>query len=452
MSSLPERPGRVRVSRPDLDPNVSIWAEGQENYQPSPPLKGKITADVVIIGGGFTGVSTAWFLAHRFPDRRIVLLEARTLGNGASGRNGGMMLNWINGVDSSDPDLTRLVYQTTRSGIDQIVNLIENEKLDVPYRRDGCLELFTNRQRADAAEEEVKRLNSWGIPVKWLGKEEVKPLIRAEGVQGGIFDASVGQVHGLRLVREMKAKLSGKVEFYENTMVLGVTEGRVIQVRTPEGEVRANAMVLGTNGYTPRLGYFRSGICPMHSHVIATEPLSPEQWEKLGWGRFAGFSDDLDRIAYGGMTPGGSLVFGGGGNFAYSYRYGNGTSFPAQDAQPCWEAIHRRLLHYMPALADVKIQRRWTGTLGTTLDRSCTMGVRGEHKNIYYALGYSGHGVSLANLAGRVLSDIYAGEGDRWKDLPFYQRRLYPMPGEPLRYIGYQLVTRLTGKSPRKRS
>ncbi len=452
MSLLPIRPGPVRSSRPDVDGNRSWWTLGQPSYVPSPPLCENVVADMVIIGGGFTGMSTAWHVARRFPDRRVALIEAREVGNGASGRNGGMMLNWMNGVSSSQPELTRLVYQTTKAGIDDIVSLIEGEKLAVPYRRDGCLELITNPQRAEAAAQEVQRLQSWGIGVEWLDARAVRKYIRAEGVYGGIFDRSVGQVHGLALLREMKKKMPENVVFYENSPVLKVEEGASILVSTAQGSVRAPVMVLGTNGYTPRLGYFRSRICPMHSHIIATDPLPPEAWEALGWGQFAGFCDDLDRIAYGSMSPDGSLIFGGGGNYAYAYRYNNGTSYPEEDAQAGFEGIRRRLMQYLPGLERLPLRRTWTGTLGVTLDRSCTMGVRGEYKNVYYALGYSGHGVTLANLAGKVLCDLYSDNHEAWKNQPFYQNSLYPMPGEPLRWIGYQLFTRLTGRSPRRRS
>jgi len=108
------------------------------------------------------------------------------------------------------------------------------------------------------------------------------------------------------------------------------------------------------------------------------------------------------------------------------------------------------MLRYFPALADAPVATRWSGTLGITLDRVCTMGVRGAHRNVYFALGYSGHGVALALLAGRVIADLHEGNHEAWRELPFYQRKLLPLPPEPLRWIGYQAYTRLTGRSPRR--
>ena len=111
---------------------------------------------------------------------------------------------------------------------------------------------------------------------------------------------------------------------------------------------------------------------------------------------------------------------------------------------------HQHWRGYFPALAGVPLERRWAGTLALTLDRVCSMGVGGEAHNVYHALGYSGHGVALALLAGRVLADLYDGNHDAWREQPFYQKRLLPMPPEPLRWLGYQAYTRLTGRSPRR--
>ncbi len=447
-----EQAGRARAGRLDVDANRSIWTLELPPYTPSPPLREQTTADVVILGGGFTGMSTAWHLHRRFPDRRIVLLEAKEIGNGASGRNGGQLLNWINGIDHTDPELTRQVYALTSGAIDRLLQLIATEKLDVPFRRDGSFELFTDARRAEAAEAEAARLQSWGVPVQWLGAAEARRRLRSDRSLGAISDPFTGMINGLALLREMKARLAASgVVFCEDSPAIRVTEGRIIRVETPEGGVRAGAMVLGLNGYAPRLGYFRRAICPMHAHNIATAPLSPAEWERQGWRQLSSFCDDLDRISYAGVTPGGSLLFGGGGNFAYGYRYGNGTSFPEEATGAAASKVRSRMLDYLPGLADLPVRARWSGTLGVTLDRTCSMGVRGEHRNVYYALGYSGHGVTLANLAGEVLCDLYSDVHERWRDAPFYQRRLYPMPGEPLRWLGYHVVTKLTGRSPRKR-
>jgi len=437
----------------DIDAAESVWTAGAGPYEPMAPLAGDTAADVAIIGGGFTGVSTAYHLSRRFPDKRIVLLEARSLANGASGRNGGLMLNWINGVGSDDEELTRRVYAATLEGIDGIVGLIREHGLAVRHRRDGCAEVLTDARNAEAAHARAERLRGWGIPVEYLDAARLGARLGIQGAHGAVLDPTEGQLHGVDLIRAMRPVLLAQgVAIHEGTPVLRVEEGKAITLTTPGGAVKAAAIVLATNGYTPQLGYFKAGIFPLHSHVIATEPLPPEVRARLGWGELAGFSDDRDRIAYGGMTPDGRLVFGGGSNAAYAYLYGGRAQYPGSpgSATPGFDAILRRLTTYFPEAANLKIAHRWTGTLGITMSRVCSMGVMGDHRNVYYALGYSGHGVTLANLAGRVLADIYAGDDARWRGLPFYMRRLGGLPPEPFRWVGYQVYTKLTGRSPRR--
>jgi glycine/D-amino acid oxidase-like deaminating enzyme len=246
------------------------------------------------------------------------------------------------------------------------------------------------------------------------------------------------------------ALLAAGVAVYENTPVQRVRPGAEVVLETPRGEVRARAVVLATNAYTPALGFFRSGILPLHSHVIATAPLPDEEWSRIGWGSWDGFSDDFDRIAYACRTPGGRLLFGGGGNPSYTYRFGGALTIDVHAADPAARFMHGLMTRYFPALARTPIAHRWAGPLAITLDRICSMGVSGAHRNVYHALGYSGHGVALALLAGRVLADLYDGNHEAWSDLPFYQKRLLPIPPEPLRWLGYQAYTRATGRSPRK--
>jgi glycine/D-amino acid oxidase-like deaminating enzyme len=151
------------------------------------------------------------------------------------------------------------------------------------------------------------------------------------------------------------------------------------------------------------------------------------------------------------MTPDGHLVFGGGSNHAYSYHFNNRTRYAGSTvaAKRAQEEMQRTLGRYFPHSRNLPITHRWVGTLGITFDRRPLIGVRGAGRNVYYAVGYCGHGVTLANLAGEILCDLYAGDDSRWRDLPFVHGGYHRIPPEPFRWAGYQLFTRLTGKSPR---
>ncbi len=440
----------MRTTRPlDIDDNASVWAATARPVDPLPHLKGDRAADVVIIGAGFTGLSTAYHLSSRFPDRKVAVVEARRVGNGASGRNGGMALHWINGVEVRDADRARQLYRVTTETLDWISSVAKEHGFPLRFRRNGCMEILTDSRRAEEAHQKAELLASWGLPVQFLRGSALEERLRAKGAVGATFDPTTGQLHGIDLLQGLRGVLLSRgVDIYEDSPVVSIDEGREHTVTTPSGSVRAPAMVLATNGYTPSLGYFRGGVIPLHSHCIATEPLPFERWRELGWGDIAAFSDDLDRIAYASLTEDGRLLFGGGGNGAYSYYYGGRTSVP-RTPEKQYAFVKSILERYFPDARDVRIAQRWTGTLGVTMTRVCSMGVTGSHKNVFYALGYSGHGVVLANLAGRVLCDLYSDHHEPWRTLPFYQSFLGGIPPEPLRWIGYHMFTAVTGRSPR---
>jgi len=441
-----------------FDDNHAVWLEGAPADTPAPPLARDLDVDVAIIGGGYTGVSTAYHLRRRFPERRIVLLEASRIANGASGRNGGMMLNGISFSD--DPETIAREYALTRETVDGIEALIRTHGLRVRYRRDGCVHLSTTQRAADAAQAEVERVQKLGVPLVF----STKPDVAVHGAFGAVTDPLEGVLNGVDLLRAMRPLLEG-VEIYEGTPVTRIRAGDTIELETapletapletapletaPRATVRAKAIVLATSGYTPHLGYFRTGVLPVISHVIATDPLPRDVLARLGFDKRAGFFDDLPRLAYCGVDTDGRLVFGGGATKAYTYRFGNRTTYSATPEDAGARATREVLLRYLPELAAFPIKHRWSGPLDLSLRRFVAMGVLG--KNIFYALGYSGHGVTLANLAGRVLTDLYSDNHAPWRDYAFYMQRPRGIPPEPFRWLGYQLISRLTGKSPFKR-
>ncbi|MBY0277872.1 FAD-binding oxidoreductase [Candidatus Binatia bacterium] len=433
----------------DVDVNRSSWALDLPPYEPSPALAGTTSADVVVVGGGITGMSAAWHLARRCPDRRIVLLEARAIGNGASGRNGGQVLNWLNGVAHDTPDDARRDFAFTQQGVQLIEDIARAHAAPATFTRNGCLELCTDARRAEAAHAATEQLASYGIPVRWLSRADV----RVPGVHGATLDPTAGRVDMLALLRAWKpALVAAGVAIHEGTHVRRIDDGSPLRVVTDAGEVRAPALVLATNAYTPSLGFFRDRLLPLHAHALATPVLPPDLWRALGIGGHDGFSDDLDRIAYGCRTESGRLVFGGGSNAAYAYRYGGAPVFdvsPAARAR-AFAAVRATMNRYFPALASLEPAACWSGLLDITFDRAPSIGTTGSRRNVYYALGYSGHGLALGMQAGRVIADLYVGDRDAWRGFPFCERRMPRIPPEPLRWVGYQAYTRLTGRSPRR--
>ncbi|MEZ4235038.1 MAG: FAD-binding oxidoreductase [Myxococcota bacterium] len=429
----------------------SMWEDTAPDAIVGPSLRGDRTVDVAIVGAGFTGLSTARHLIERFPDRRIAVLEARTVGAGASGRNGGMALHEVNGIPNDERELTQRLYRLTTETLDWIARVGVEAGAPAGFlRRDGSVVAHTEQQGAEAAHAEVERLQQWGLPLRWLDRAALGGVLRAEGVVGGVLDPTTGQLHGLAFLRALAGWLRAHgVEIFEQTPVLRVDQGPVHRVHTATGTVSAPFLVLGTNAWSPSLGFFRRGVFPLHSHLVATAPLPLADWAARGWGPIAGMYDDRARTAFASMTPDGRLVFGGGGNRAYDYHYGGPTEVP-RPPEAQWAFVRGVLDRYLPGARDVALAHRWSGALAVTLDRRCGIGITGAHRNVGYGVGYSGHGVVMANLAGRVLCDLYSGERAAWAGLSFVDHVPGGVPPEPLRYVGYQLYTRLTGQAPRR--
>ena len=442
--------GRIFTEKLEIDENRSVWAASTPDYRPGPPLAGDISADLAIIGGGFTGTSTAYHFSRRYPEKRVVLLEAASLANGASGRNGGMLLNGLPLDPPPNPAVDALIYRTTNAGIDAIEEIIRRHNLPVSYRRDGTLSVFTSAQRAEYAQAKAEYHRSIGVPSQFIDRSTLSMRLPLEGVYGALLDPNSGQLNGAQYVRSQRPLLVEQgVDIYEQTPVLKVEEGRTISLTTPNGCVRAQAIVLATNGYTSKLGYFRDAIFPVVSHVFATAPLDPA--EQLGWREWAGYYDDMDRISYSSLTKEGQVIFGGGSPLGTAYNFNNGTQFTGSpaDAARISASIEESFYRYTPGGRGVHIAQRWSGTLGLTLRRNILMGVRGEQRNVFYAVGYNGHGVTLANVAGQLLTDIYSGDDEKWRGLPFYQDSYTSIPPEPFRWAGYEMFTQLAGHLPR---
>jgi gamma-glutamylputrescine oxidase len=371
------------------------------------------------------------------------------LGNGASGRNGGLVLNGIT-VKDVDPDLVAKEHAVTCGAIDAIEAIIKEHSLNVRFRRDGCLHVSTTREAADAAQAMTEQLVARGLPLKFLTGDALPLKLR--GAHGAVLDPTEGLLVGVDLIRGLRPVLVARgVQIYEGTRVTRIREGATIEIETAGGTVHAHAVVIATSGYSPRLGYFSTGLLPVISHVIATEPLPAKLRAELGFDNVVGFFDDSPRLAYCSIDPAGRVVFGGGTTAAYAYQFGNATAYRAERNDSAERALRTMLTNYIPELADVPIAHRWSGPLDLTLVRHCAVGVMGDEKNVFYGVGYSGHGITLANLAGRVIADLYAGNHEPWRDKAFYMRRPAGIPPEPFRWLGYHAYTKLTGKSPWKK-
>ena len=389
----------------------NFWFEAAdlEHQAINAPLKGSHTADIVIIGGGFTGLSSAYHLSRTFPNRKIVLLEGACCGYGASGRNGGFCDAGFSGllhyVESAGPELGRKAFDASLFGINQIKELIAAHGVACDFEANGMLEAAVSEPQATQLEKHQATYRAMGLDATLLHGKALEAEVRSPRYVAGLQFPYGAILNPAKLARGMKPLIeSAGVEVCERTPVLRVTPGKVHRVETELGEIHAPVLVLGLNGYAPHLGFFRDRVLPLCSYVLATEPLSAAQWAAIGWQHRQGISDMRVLFDYQRPTADGRIVIGGSDA---PYFANDGLS--SGTYKPAIETLTRSLFTTFPQLEGLRIAHTWGGTMGFTMDFTPSVGVMGDDKNIYYGVAYNGEGVAFSQTAGRIIAELMAG-------------------------------------------
>jgi len=420
-----------------FQPNRSYWAETQP--PPNPVLGEDLEADVVIIGAGFTGLSAAYFIRKNSPRKSVVVLEAMGCGNGASGRNGAMLLNMT--ADrymnlSSDPAMDKRIYDLTAENMRFLGMLAAESGIDFELDTSGSLQVLNTESDVADCKAYVEKARRLDIPVEFWSKEQTAAALGTLIYQGAFFDPNSGQLHPMKLVHAFKAVAeSSGARIFENTPVARINEGTTHLVSTLNGStIRAGSLVLATNAYTSRLGYFRNSIAPFHNYVGITPRLSDSTLAQIGWRKRMPFSDSRTLVHYLGVTRDNRIHIGGG---VSDYSFNDGVR-DAADSAARFADLQREMVRIYPGLAGISFETTWSGLVDCSVDFSPSVGQAGKFNNIYYGLGYSGHGVNMTSLFGRIIADLERGNDQPWASFPFVNRQLYYLPNEPLRWIGAQ--------------
>ena len=420
--------------RVPLEPNDSYWAQARPPA--NPPLTSDLDVDVAVVGGGFTGLSSAWFIRRASPRKKVAVLEAQHCGSGASGRNGAMVLT--NTADrymtfSANPLMDKRIYKLTVQNIAFLKALGQQTGIDCEWQTEGALQVLGTAEDRKAAQEYVRQARQIGMPVEYWESPQIKRAIGTAAYEAAFFDPNCGQVHPMKLVSAWKtaAEATGAA-VYENTVVQHVEEGQTHVVSTSGGHtVRARSLVLATNAFTPNLGFLRNAILPVQEFVAITAPLSATELAQAGWRQPIPFNDSRTEVYYLGLTPDRRIHIGGGApRYAFDGAGADASSQRLHETQ-----LRQELSRLYPSLSSVAFERSWHGVIDWSLDASPSVGVTGRHNNVYYGIGYSGHGVNLTSLFGRIIADLEAGRSDPWTQYPFVNNRLYYVPNEPFRWL-----------------
>ncbi|MGH3351587.1 MAG: NAD(P)/FAD-dependent oxidoreductase [Nocardioides sp.] len=424
--------------------NISLWHEtAGDSWEPRPALTGDIEVDVAIVGAGYTGLWTAYYLAEARPELRIAVLEAEVAGFGASGRNGGWCsalfpasLDKVAAGSSREAALAQ--DRAMRATVDEVIRVAAAEGIEADIAKGGTVTVARTAAQLDRARQEVEHARSWGLgdgELTLLDRAGAEQRLAAIGTLGATYTPDCASIHPAKLVRGLARAVEARgVTIYEQTRVTAIEPHRVLTEPRLDGTgvVTADVVVRATEGYTPTLSGLERELIPVRSLIIATEPLTDLVWSSIGLEERETFSDGRHLLIYGQRTADDRLVFGGRGA-PYSF----GSKITHEDASDL--RTHRRLLaaliEMFPAVRGHKVTHRWGGVLGIPRDWHASVGYD-PASGLAHAGGYVGDGVATTNLAGRTLRDLVLGTDSDLTALPWVGHVSPRWEPEPLRWLG----------------
>jgi glycine/D-amino acid oxidase-like deaminating enzyme len=402
------------------------------------PLPGDLDVDVAVVGGGLTGLWTAYYLAEADPTLRIAVVERDVVGFGASGRNGG----WCSALFAvpeerldkvGGPGAGAAMRRAMVATVAEVGKVVSAESIECGFAPGGTVVLARTDAQLQRARQEVAAARESGVgedDLRLLSAADASAMVGATAVLGGTYTPHCAAIDPARLVRGLAEAVEARgVAVYEQTEARSIRAGAV---ETSRGTVKAATVVRATEGYTRTLEGDERALVPVYSLMIATEPLPDEFWAEVGLAGRQTFSDFRHLIIYGQRTADGRMAFGGRGA---PYHFGSAIR-PEFDADAeVHAALHATLVGLFPALADAAITHRWGGPLGIARDWFTSVGLD-RATGLAWAGGYVGDGVSTTNLAGRTLRDLIVGRHTELTSLAWVGHRSKRWEPEPFRFLG----------------
>jgi glycine/D-amino acid oxidase-like deaminating enzyme len=413
----------------------------RDELTPREPLAGDTEADIAIVGAGYTGLWTAYYLLKADPSLRIAIVEKDIAGFGASGRNGG----WCSALFAAPKEKIARAYgrdaaiaqqRAMFDTVDEVGRALSEEGIDAHFHKGGTLTLVTAATQERRVRSLLDNDREWGFgeeDYRWMDRAEVDDRIHIEGTLGARYTPHCARVHPARLVRGLAhvvEKMGARI--YELTPAQEIQPGRI---RTLRGDVRAGIVVRATEGYSARIKRLRRKLLPLYSLMIATEPLPAAVWDEIGWTNYETLHDGRHLLIYAQRTADDRIAIGGRGA---PYHYGS-KIVDGNDREPeVFAGLRQVIGELFPAAAGAAITHEWGGCLGVPRDWFSSVGID-RNAGVAWAGGYVGDGVSTTNLAGRTLRDLILEEDSALVRLPWVNHHSPAWEPEPLRWLGVNL-------------
>lgn len=420
----------------------SFWLD-QAGAQPTrSALEESRDADVCIVGGGFTGLWTAYELRRAEPRLAVVVLEAEHVGFGASGRNGGWVLGRVSGSPAAwrargGPEAPRAMARAIDATVGAIGSVVAEEGIECDWHQGGSLTVAQSRSQLERLRSQLRAEREAvgdATSLRLLSADELRTRIAIRDGVGALYTPYCARVQPAKLVQGLAdaAERAGAV-IYERSPVREVRAG---SVGTARGRVRARNVILATEGYTANLPGRHRMLLPLNSAMIVTEPLDPELWSRLGWWGSETLLDGSHLYTYSQRTADGRIAIGGRG---VPYRFGSRTDREGPVPAHTVSELRARLHSLFGELPEVRLERAWHGVLGVSRDWCPTVSFNAAD-GVGSAGGYAGEGVAASNLAARTLRDLVLGRDTELTRLPWVGQGARSWEPEPLRFLGARSI------------
>jgi glycine/D-amino acid oxidase-like deaminating enzyme len=426
---------------------LSYWHDSLapgDDGSPRPPLSGDTDVDVAIVGAGFTGLWTAYYLRRADPSLRVVVLERETAGFGASGRNGGWCIGDPSGPDSAvekarGAGAAEAMARALHAAVDEVGSVSEREGIDCGWSKAGAIIVARNRGQLARLRREQSLAERYGYGDAWtmLDRDQTTSVVHMAGAIGALMTSHAAALHPARLARGLASAVERHGGVIREQTTVRSIDGR--HVRTDHGTVRAEVVVRATEAYSVSIAGHERTILPLGNYVVATEPIDDATWAALGLANRELFEVAVNMVAYGQRTADGRIVFGGlSGPTWWQSRI---PASPMRDHR-VERRLRKALQELFPPLRDVTFTHQWGGVLGVPRDLLPGVGYDRETGEAW-AGGYFGQGVASANAAGRTLADLVRGEESEMTRLPWVGHRSPPWEPEPVRWLGVHTAATL---------
>ncbi len=427
--------------------SLSLWMDQlDESLTARPTLTADLHADVVIIGAGYTGLWTAYYLKRQAPQLRIVVLESEIAGFGASGRNGGWLMGNLLGQDNllaeQSSAARKQAYDLLHGIPDEVASVLQREQIDCDYRKGGVLYCAARYpEQLSSLQSQLAEYRALGLDesdYRWLTPVDLAKQLQLRNAYGAIHTPHCATIQPAKLVRGLARCVTAMgVELYEQSRVTDWQSGLA---RTATGSVRADWIVPAVEGYAASLPPLGNHQLPVQSLMVATEPLSKEIWADIGLEHGQAFSENSRQVTYGQRTADDRLVFGARGGYRFGGKLRDDFNL-SEDERDLRRYLFSELF---PQLKNVRITHAWGGNLGMARRFRPHMLVD-RANGIALAGGYGGEGVGASNLGGRTLADLILGQQSELTAQPWVLgeqpiSRLPSWEPEPLRWLGYNAI------------